>query len=171
MTTTTTTKDHDMRNRTIIATVTAALLLLPGLLSACASTPDSSTAGGGATGAATRQDALNQMSTCLRDKGYDLPDSGSAEGSMLAVPDGADPTQYAADTAACSEEAGLSDGTPAESVADSPDGREAAECIREHGFEDYPDDEAGRSTYRGNDDPAFAPVERECWAQVSGAGE
>lgn len=159
-TTTTTTR----RTRSLLA-VAAAMVLLPGLLASCsAAAPDpgpTKSAGTAAKGAT--------LAECMRGKGYDMPDPSSGGTTLqLSAPDGVDEDQYQADLKSCLDDsAGAGDAQAAKPMPGSSDRlRKAAECIRERGFEDYPDDEDAKIRYQPDDQDAFDEVARACDAEA-----
>lgn len=159
MNATTTTTTTARRTRSLLAA--AALVLLPGLLASCSaaapdsvSTKSSGTAAKGAT-----------LAECMRGKGYDMPDPSSGGTTLqLSAPDGVDEDQYQADLKSClGDSAAAGDAQMAKPMPGSADRqRRAAECIRERGFEDYPDDEEAKAGYQPDDEAAFDEVARTC---------
>lgn len=151
----------------------AAVVLLPGLLAACSGSPrpDATTS---STGQAAKGVSLAE---CMRDKGYEMPDPKSGGNTMeLSAPDGIDQEQYKADLATCLDSTtGDADGAGEAGVAEeAPGGNEqqkkVAECIREHGFADYPDGQDARATYEPDDENAFEDVSKRCSEKAFGAG-
>ncbi|WP_413602931.1 hypothetical protein [Curtobacterium sp. Curtsp57] len=150
-----------LRSRSAVA-VLAGLLLLPALLTACSSTPD--------TGSAPRAgDSGNsgavELASCMRDKGYDMEDPSSSGGLQLSPPDGVDADQWRSDLVACT-----GDGkAPGEANVAKPMpgmedmARAMAECMRDNGFSDYPDDQGDQASYTPSGDAStFADVEQTC---------
>ncbi|MCA5922341.1 hypothetical protein [Curtobacterium oceanosedimentum] len=165
MNTTTTTKTR--RTRSLLATAAVAVVLLPGLLAGCSSAED--TDADGSTVAAGKGATLAE---CMRGKGYDMADPSSGGQTMqFGAPDGVDPEQYQADLKECiGDGGGAGDGKmakPMEGAAEQQ--RQAAACIREGGFSDYPDDEAGRQAYQPDDRAAFDEVARACDEEAFGS--
>lgn len=155
------------RARAFVATA-AAVLLLPGLLVACSSaapTGDETTA---AAGGASKGSSL---ASCMRDEGYDMPDpDGSGSTMQLSAPEGVDPEQYQADLKRCLDAGtGAGDAAMAQPMPGGDERtRKTAECIREHGFSDYPDDEEAKAAWHPDDENAFDEVARSCQAQAAG---
>lgn len=160
------TKTNTDRTRSLIA-IAAAVVLLPGLLAACSSNaPDTvDTKAPGSKGATT--------ASCMRDKGYEMddPTAGGAGGTAFSVPEGVDKDQYMADLQKCmgseSSSGAAGSGESGSGGAKSLPGgekmaKEAAKCIREHGFEDYPDDMEAAGGYEPDDEDAFADVSKQC---------
>lgn len=146
--------------------VIAAVLLLPALLAGCS--------GGGTTSDPSptpSAHAAGAVGDCMRDKGYDIDDSelagkpAAGGGAGFAVPDGVDPDQWTADLVTCSGaavEAGR-----AQAAKPLPGASDAfAKCLRDGGFDDYPDDESARATYHPADQDAFDRVSEECDDEV-----
>lgn len=165
-----TTRTTTRRNRSLLAAA-AATLLLPGLLAACSG----STPGGDAASTADTAAKGPSLAECMRDKGYDMPDPGSGSGLQLSAPDGVDEEQYQGDLRSCLDDtAGAGDARVAEQIPGDDDRTlRTAECIREQGFSDYPDDEDGKIRYQPDDQEAFDEVARACDAEAAesaGAG-
>lgn len=161
-----------MSKKKTITTLAAALVLLPGLLTACASGSDpegESSATNGQAGAAAQGAGLT---SCLREQGYDLPDQSSGSGTMtLAAPDGVDQEQWMTDLKACLDADGGAGAAfkPAEPVGDPEQLRQVAQCIRDEGFADYPDDEQGQMAYQASDEQALQEASMRCFDEVIGA--
>ncbi len=171
MNTTITTKTR--RTRSLLATAAVAVVLLPGLLAGCSSAEDTGSAGitSGETAGSAGKGAT--LAECMRGKGYDMADPSSGGQTMqFGAPDGVDPEQYQADLKECiGDGGGAGDGKmakPMEGAAEQQ--RQAAACIREGGFSDYPDDEAGRQAYQPDDRAAFDEVARACDEETLGTG-
>lgn len=165
MNTTTTTKTR--RTRSLLTTAAVAVVLLPGLLAGCSSAEDADA--DGPTAAAGKGATLAE---CMRGKGYDMADPSSGGQTMeIGAPDGVDPEQYQADLKECiGDGGGAGDGQmakPMEGAAEQQ--RRAAACIREGGFSDYPDDEAGMQAYQPDDRAAFDEVARACDEEAFGS--
>ncbi|MBF4614073.1 hypothetical protein [Curtobacterium sp. VKM Ac-1376] len=155
-----TTMTMTRRNRSLMSAA-AAVVLLPLLLVGCSdATPDDDTAtaaGGAAPGVA--------LAECLRDRGYDMPDPGTGGGSMqLSAPDGVDPEQYQEDLKGCVDDsAAAGDAQGAQPIPGSEEiARKTAECLREQGFPDYPDDQEAQARYQPDDQSAFDEAAGPC---------
>lgn len=143
------------RRRTLRTTLAAtAVIVAAVLLASCSSTENSRDRSAGSSSSAQR--ARLDAAQCLRDKGYDVPDPGS-EDAEVAVPEGADPDRYLQDSAACDAAAGL-DGAAAD--AEEPESLTAAvapqiaECMRDAGYPDFPEDEDAIGAFQNHaDDP------------------
>ncbi|MBF4605118.1 hypothetical protein [Curtobacterium sp. VKM Ac-2884] len=156
-----------MTRKTITA-VAAAVALLPGLLTACSggAPSDGSTTGNGSSGSGV------SLSSCMRDRGYDMSEPGSNSGvQTLAAPDGVDGEQWDTDLQECMGDQGAGEGFQAAKPAGTPEQRkQAAECIRDSGFSDYPDGDAAMQSYRPDDEQAFQDASSKCFDQAFGAG-
>ncbi|PZF57708.1 hypothetical protein DEJ23_06080 [Curtobacterium sp. MCSS17_008] len=149
------------------ATIAAAVLLLVGGgLTACSSTGGATdptpSASGTTTSVKDRTLAINQ---CLRDKGYAVSDEGAGDdGHKFSVPEGADPDQYLADAAECADKVpgGGAVGVtgPAQSSGSSP---EFAECLRDGGFPDFPDDPEAQTEYQPGDEQGYEQRVERCF--------
>lgn len=164
MNATTTTRTTTTRRTRSLLTAAAAVLLLPGLLASCsADAPDA-----GPTKSAGNAKGVT-LAECMRDKGYDMPDPSSGGKTLqLSAPDGVDEDQYQADVKTCLDDsAGAGDASMAKQMPGSAGRqRKAAECIRDRGFEDYPDDEEAKAGYQPDDQTAFDDVARTCYDEA-----
>lgn len=163
-----TTSTTSRRTRSSLAAAAATLVLLSALLAGCSSRDDSGAAGP-ATGSA-RQGAT--LAECMRGKGYDMPDPSSGGQSMqFGAPDDVDPDQYQSDLTACIGDGGGAGDAQAAKPMPGLDEKmqQAAECIREGGFSDYPDDQEAQRTYRPDDASAFDEVARACDEEALGS--
>lgn len=135
----------------------AGLLLAPALLTACSTDAPRAAP-------SPKSDSAADFSSCMRDKGYDVPDpSGDQQGLKLQVPDGIDPEQYNDDLTTCAgaDGAGAGNAARAQSVdKDDPKWKKTVACVRDHGFEDFPDDPA--ADYEPTDDAAFIDAMQTC---------
>lgn len=155
-----------------LAAAAAAFVLLPGLLAACSAgspeTDASKTSGG--------KDKGVSLSECMRGKGYEMDDAavgGQGNSMQLSAPDGVDKDQWTADLEKCMGPmtgAGDSDGSGTKNAKPGPGGaakeKEYVECLRDHGFADYPDDVEARGSYQPDDEDAFADVTETCDRKV-----
>jgi len=159
-----------MTRRPTLIAVTAAVLLLPGLLTACSSgsgpgSDDSPTTGAVPTPASQR---AGEVGSCMRDKGYDFDDSALTGGDFtLAAPEGVDPQQYAQDLGTCSGNPDTG-GVDVSNVPPGPEDLAFAKCIRDNGFDDYPDGAQARRGYHPSDESAFSQVETSCFTEAYG---
>lgn len=157
------------RTRSLVA-VAAALVLLPGLLAACSSgTPKAEETSG------TKSGSGSSLASCMRDKGYDMEDpSAKSRVQTLSAPDGVDKEQWTKDFEQClggEEGAGEGGFAAAKPMPGSEEKmREAAKCIRDGGFSDYPDGPEAQAKYKADDEDAFEDVARKCDEQAFGKG-
>lgn len=156
--------------RTALALLAGALLL-PALLTACSAEPDHGAASDGP--AAPGGTAL---ASCMRDQGYDMEDPSSGQLS-LSPPDGVDADQWREALVSCSGSgsAGAGDGQAAQPMP-GMDGmaRALGECVRDAGYDDYPDEAEEQAAYTPSGDTAtFESVQQTCsdeaYATVQGA--
>jgi len=157
------------KTNTLIA-VAAAVVLLPGLLAACSAAPSSDSTD---KASGTGKGSGVSMSSCMRDKGYDMPDPDSGSRvQTLSAPDGVDEEQWNADLQTCmGGEGGAGDGFKAAKPAGSPEQlQQIAKCIRDNGFSDYPDDEQGQMSYKPSDADAMQKASQKCFDEVIGSG-
>jgi hypothetical protein len=154
------------RSRTVVA-VLAGVLLVPGLLTACSSTPhhDSASRGGSSSGGASKNSGAVALASCMRDKGYDMEDPSSSGGLQLSPPDGVDADQWRTDLVACTGDGkGAGEAQVAKPLPGMEDmARDMAECMRENGFPDYPDDSGDQVGYQpSGDESTYDDVSQTC---------
>ncbi|UXZ58290.1 hypothetical protein [Curtobacterium sp. Arg-1] len=155
-----TTMTTTRRTRSLMS-VAAAVVLLPLLLVGCsdpAPDDDATTASGGAAPGVA-------LAECMRDRGYDMPDPGTGGGSMqLSAPDGVDPEQYQDDLKGCLDDsAAAGDAQAAQPMPGTEEiARRTAECLREQGFPDYPDDQDAQMRFQPDDQQAFDEAAGPC---------
>jgi hypothetical protein len=154
------------RSRTVVA-VLAGVLLVPGLLTACSSTPhdDSASSGGSSSGGASKNSGAVELASCMRDKGYDMEDPSSSGGLQLSPPDGVDADQWRTDLVACTGDGkGAGEAQVAKPLPGMEDmARDMAECMRENGFPDYPDDSGDQVGYQpSGDESTYDDVSQTC---------
>lgn len=156
-----------MKKTTTLIAVAAAVVLLPGLLAACSGAPSGDStdkASGGGKGSGS------SLSSCLRDKGYDMPDPSSGGNSMtLSAPDGVDEEQWSADLEKCMGDMGAGDVKMAKPAGNPEQLKQVAKCIRDSGFSDWPDDEDGQMSYKPDDQEAFQEASNKCFDDVIGS--
>lgn len=152
----------------------ATLLLVPALLAGCSGGSGEAASGSSPSSSAGRPNAAT-VGDCLRKKGYDISDDELGIGkktAQISVPEGVDVDQWLADSAVCTgTTAGA--GEPAKPFPGTEKiDREAAACIREHGFADYPDDLDAKASYHPADEDTFNTVAKQCddaaFAKVTG---
>jgi hypothetical protein len=147
----------------------AGALLLPGVLAACTTdgADDTATSGPPAAGANAAK-----IGSCLRDKGYDVDDSQFSGSTVeVAPPAGVDPQAYIKDLTACSPDGGAAPDSSERQALQAENAKkdtEFAACIRDKGFDDYPDGQQERQDYAPSDPDAFSEVEETCVADVYG---
>jgi hypothetical protein len=145
-------------------TLLAGVLLLPGLLTACSSAPDTSNASDGPTNAGAAA-----LAECMRDKGYDMEDPSSG-GLKLSPPDGVDADQWREAIVDCTGTGdGAGEAAPAKPMPGGEDtARAIGECMREAGYEDFPDDLESQASYTpSGDTTAFDGDQKTCADKVT----
>jgi hypothetical protein len=143
MTSSTPTRRRTPSRRCFGSALAATAVLLPALLAGCSTTdaPGSTSS----PSVADTASASSQLGECLRDAGYNVPDPDLGQGVVIAPPKGADPERYAEDFSACraklpESQGGGSQEPSAEELAEQQKAdMKVAECVREKGFEDFPD--------------------------------
>lgn len=143
MTSSTPTRRRIPSRRCFGSALAATAVLLPALLAGCSTTDaPGSTSSPSVTDTAS---ASSQLGECLRDAGYDVPDPDLSQGVVIAPPKGADPERYAEDFSACRAElpealGGGPQEPSAEEIAELQEAEmKVAQCVRDKGFEDFPD--------------------------------
>ncbi len=163
-----------MRTRTTLTTAAAALILLPALLTGCSGTGKSAgeTPSAGAGGGNT---VATKVAGCMRDKGHDYPDP-SGDSFQAKKPEGSAGEQWDTDLDDCLRSAGGGAGGP-DAQAPGPDpatvekSKEAAQCLRDAGYEDFPDDDAAQGSYEpSGDQAAFDEAQGTCYEKAFGTG-
>jgi|GEM_PF-1903122 len=157
-----TTMTTTRRTRSLMS-VAAAVVLLPLLRVGCsdpAPDDDATTASGGAAPGVA-------LAECMRDRGYDMPDPGTGTGGgsmQLSAPDGVDPEQYQDDLKGCLDDsAAAGDAQAAQPMPGTEEiARRTAECLREQGFPDYPDDQDAQMRFQPDDQQAFDEAAGPC---------
>jgi hypothetical protein len=149
-------------------TNTSRKLLVPALIlvlgaAGCTAKAGTTPAGGG-------QDTDLKYSQCMRDQGLSwFPDPGADGGLRVSVPEGTDQSKVDKAEQACKAYApGATRGGPlAEEDLDKL--RQMSQCVREHGFEKYPDPDAdggihldSKTTGLSPDTPGFEKALQEC---------
>ena len=147
-------------------TLAAAVALLPGLLAACSGAPSAVS-----TSEATNGNSRNgsSLASCMRDKGYDMADPKSGA-ETLSAPEGVDKEQWSTDFNDCfgAPEAGAGDGFKAGGRLPAAAAAEAAACIRDKGFEDFPDSGTEQDQYLASNqsDTALMDASDECFGTL-----
>lgn len=149
---------------TTLAAIAGALVLLPALLTGCSGAPSVDTT---PSAAGDRKARAAAVASCMREKGFDVPDP-SGDGTTTTLPDGVDPDQFSEAVAACAKDAGIEEGGTAQEAPGAAEAaKKAAECIRENGFSDYPDD--AEAQYEPADQDAFDAVAKKCDDEAFGS--
>jgi hypothetical protein len=154
-----------------------ALLLTVGM-AGCAkkNDPTVATAGSGgpktgANSAATGDNSDLKFSQCMRDQGLTwFPDPDPNGGLTVSIPAGTDQSTVDKAQEACKQYApGASQNGGQISEEDLNKLRQVAQCIRDHGFSNYPDPDSNGHTQIDSkklgvepDDPAFQKAMQEC---------
>jgi hypothetical protein len=133
-------------------------------------TASSGAPGAGASAAADGPDRDLQYSQCMRDQGLTwFPDRGADGGLAVSVPEGQQ-ARFEKAEEACQEFApGANRSGGPISDEDLNRLRQMAQCIRDHGFPNWPDPDANGSTEVDSnavganpDDPAFQKAMQQC---------
>jgi len=152
--------------------ITAALLVPA--LAACA--PDATPTPGSSTPTSASGSTAALLGGCLRDAGYDVDDALLATEGVVAPPAGVDVEAYSDALSACREQlpAEQGGGVDQPSAADLAEQQEAnlavAECVREKGFDDFPDPVDGsfpREVASGSTDPSARDPRTEAFFACS----
>lgn len=127
------------RASSVIRLAIATALLVP-TLAACA--PDPAPV---ETGVPTTSSASAVLGACMRDAGFDVTDEHFANTGVVAPPQGVDVDAYVAAFSDCREglpadQGGGSQGPTADDLAALQEANlDVARCVREKGFDDFPD--------------------------------
>lgn len=148
------------------AAVFALVLGAPFALTACsdASSAPTSTGAAGGLGA--------QWGDCMRDAGFSVEDPTDAElrSGTYPAPADADADAFGERAAACSEQAGVERADASQKQEWERQYAQVADCIRENGFDDLPEQAAGVldfQGYPGASEPEFDEVSAECLAEFA----
>jgi hypothetical protein len=147
-----------MNTTTRIRTAAAAALLaitMPLALASCSSSDRPATANDTTKGIGAKWGA------CMRDAGFEVQDADDdqiASGSVLA-PEGADQDAFRAAAQGCSEEVGARGTDSAQRQEQARQYDEVASCIRDNGFEDYPEQKPGQLSGNPEEYPRAAEPE------------
>lgn len=130
----------DPRSRLALG-FTGATLLVTGLLAGCTTSdrnsPEASPSG-------DSRSASAQLGQCLRAAGYDVDDPDISKGIVIIPPDGVDADEYAKDFQTCADGvggdlAGSGEVDPATTAKRQKASLKVAQCMRDKGFDDFPD--------------------------------
>jgi hypothetical protein len=124
----------------------------------------------GAGAAANDEKSLVKFSQCMRDQGFTwFPDPQPDGGLVVHNPDGVDQSKFDKAEQACKKYSPAGSGggpIPAEDLAKI---RQVSQCVRDHGFANYPDPDANGSITVDSKvlgveptDPAFQKAMQEC---------
>lgn len=157
------------RTRTAIATVLLALAL-PITLSAC-SAGEADAAGGDAqqsTGIGAK------WGSCMRDAGFDVqdPPDEQLESGAVTQREGVDEQAWNTASNRCSATAGVQRADTAQQQKWARQYAQVASCIRDNGYEDYPEQPEGSigvdpETYPRAAEPQFDETFRKCLAEYA----
>ncbi len=154
-----------MQKSNVIA-VSSTVLLASVLLVGCSGTAGSTSR---PSDPSARADAGVAIAECMRGKGHEYEDPAQGDTAEVAIPDGVDAAAYSRDLDACIAEHGDHSAGDAQ---EAPDAREkaveSAQCIRERGFPDFPDDQDGQRRYRPSDQQIFDSAAKACDEEVYG---
>jgi hypothetical protein len=151
----------------------AAALLAPAL-AACA--PDQGASSGTSSPAAASGSTTALLGSCLREAGYDVDDAQLEMEGVVAPPKGTDLDAFSEALSACRDQlpADQRSGDDEPSAADLAELQEAnlavAECVREKGFEEFPDPVDGefpRDVASGSTDPGARDARTEAFFACS----
>jgi hypothetical protein len=182
MTSSTPTRRRTPSRRCFGSALAATAVLLPALLAGCSTTDaPGSTSSPSVADAAS---ASSQLGECLRDAGYNVPDPDLSKGVVVAPPEGADPDRYAEDFDACRSKLPESQGGGSQEPSDAEVAEwqktqlKVAECVREKGFEDFPDPVDGNfpgvqlsTSGASPEQEAFFACSNEFGPNATGSGE
>ena len=156
----------------------AVTLLLTVGLAGCAKKEDPTVATAGSSApkanagtTASGESSGLKFSQCMRDQGLSwFPDPDANGGLKVSIPDGVDQSTVDKAQQACKQYApGANRNGGQISAEDLNKLRQVAQCIRDHGFPNYPDPDSNGNTQIDSkklgvepDDPAFQKAMQEC---------
>ncbi|MBT2502654.1 hypothetical protein [Curtobacterium sp. ISL-83] len=150
------------RTRAVLVTAILAAVL-PLSLASCSSDSSGTTAAEAVSGVGTRWGA------CMRDAGFDVQDPSDeiVERGAYSRPEGVDAAGFDTAAAGCSEQLGIEGSSSAQKQQWARQYDQVASCVREHGYEDYPEQQPGAldfnpSNYPRAAEPGFEKVTAEC---------
>lgn len=148
-------------------TAIALVLAAPLLLSACSTSSTSSP-----TVAETASGLGAKWGACMRDAGFDVQDPSDAEvqQGLFRVPEGADEESFGEQSGRCSEAAGVERADSSQEQDWARQYARVADCIRERGFDDFPEQTPGTIDLQGYpraQEPEFEQVSAACLAEFA----
>ncbi|WIB60706.1 hypothetical protein DEJ13_02440 [Curtobacterium sp. MCLR17_007] len=162
----TTSRHHLLRGRRALLVAAAIAVTLPFSVAACSTQPsaDPGTSAGSGVGA--------KWGSCMRDAGFDVedPDDTAVEAGLSKAPAGADRAAFSAAASACTEKAGVERASSADQQKWERQYAQVANCIRENGYDDFPEQEPGSlntSVYQRSSEPQFETVVDDCLAEFA----
>jgi hypothetical protein len=129
------------RASSVVRLAIAAALLVP-TLAACAPDPEPGPASTRAAGASSASVVLG---SCMREAGFDVPDEHFANTGVVAPPQGVDVEAYVEAFDECRETLPVDQGggsqrpSPEDLAVLQEANLEVARCVRDKGFDDFPD--------------------------------
>ncbi|KQS09226.1 hypothetical protein ASG04_10170 [Curtobacterium sp. Leaf183] len=151
--------------RILIAAATIAVLM-PLSLSACSTSSDAGSGSSTASGVGAKWGA------CMRDAGFEVedPDDASVEAGLSKPPAGVDGAEFADASSSCSDEAGIERSSSADHQKWARQYAQVASCIRENGYDDFPEQQPGSigtEGYPRAEEPEFNDVMDDCLAEFA----
>ena len=154
------------RTRTAIATLVLAVTL-PLALASC-STDSAPTATDAAAGVGAT------WGDCVRDAGFDVqdPPDDMLERGTITMPEGVDQQSWDQAASKCSALAGVERADTADQQKWARQYDQVASCIRDHGYDDFPEQEPGsigvdREAYPRAKEPEFEQTFQDCLAEYA----
>ena len=157
------------RLRVVLATALLACTLPLGL-AACST---SSTSSDGADTAADATSGIGaQWGSCMRDAGFDVedPDDQTVASGITKPLPGVDEQAFSTASATCAEQAGVEPASSADHQKWERQYDQVASCIRDNGYEDFPEQQPGSISTNGYpraEEPEFDQTFRDCLAEFA----
>lgn len=157
---------HTTRSRRTALAAAALLCALPLALAACSS----------GSGAPSAKDATAgvgaEWGACMREAGFEVedPDDASVESGVLAAPPGAEQEEFQRAGARCAKDAGVHGTSKADKQDWERQYAKVASCIRENGYEDFPEQRPGGISTEGYPrarEPGFETAMHDCLAEFA----
>ncbi|MGN7191866.1 MULTISPECIES: hypothetical protein [unclassified Curtobacterium] len=159
-----------MKHTTALRTV--ALVLTAGLalpLAACTATPSASSS---STSSSSAAGLGERWGSCMRDAGFDVtdPQDDAVRSGAVTTPDGVDQEAFARASKECAESLGVTGASTADKQRWEREYAEVADCIREHGYPDLPEQRPGAldfQSYPRSSEDGFQQTVSACLAEFS----
>lgn len=145
------------------------------VLAVSASIALSACSGAGSPSAADTQSTSGigaRWGACMRDAGFDVEDPADdmVASGTVTIPQGVDQGRYEEEAASCSDRVGVQRADTSEEQKWARQYSQVADCIREHGYDDFPEQTDGGITTQGYpraSEPEFEETFQQCLHEYS----